>query len=405
MSMRMKWLKASSAAALALGCSDEATVIGPQTPEPEGPATNPAILIGVYVPTPDDRNIYVGAVPEVPNGELDYSSFLEFGSVDVSTYGGFVYVWDREPANLTRFTVNQDLTLSEGPTLSFASYGANGGGGEIVYISPTRAYMLAPSLEVVIVWDPTRMLITGSLPVTPPERAEIVNDTFAHSGRVVGDSVIWQLNSLNMDALVTHRSAAVAIMSATSDEPWQIVEDTRCVATDGGYLDANGDFYLRAGAYWGYFAAFGPDAASNRACVLRVRAGERSFDPDYLRDMRELTGTYINYPWFHVQDDLYLVQSWDPAVPLPAEPGDFWTADLVPRLVNLTTGESQPYPDIDGTKMISSAEYDVDGVRYYEMNPEGFADGAPKSVIAELRPEGVVEKFSLPNLWALARIR
>jgi hypothetical protein len=68
-------------------------------------------------------------------------------------------------------------------------------------------------------------------------------------------------------------------MSATSDEPWQIVEDTRCVATDGAYLDENGDYYVRGGACWGYFAAFGPDAASNRACVLRVRAGERSFDP------------------------------------------------------------------------------------------------------------------------------
>jgi hypothetical protein len=138
---------------------------------------------------------------------------------------------------------------------------------------------------------------------------------------------------------------------------------------------------------------------------LRVPAGARSFDPSYLRDARELTGTYINYPWFHVQDAWYLVQSWDPALPLPEEPGDFWSADLIPRLVNLETGEARPYPDIDGTIMISSAEYDVDGVRYYEMNPEGYTDNAPDSVIAELRLEGVVEKFSLPNLWALARIR
>jgi hypothetical protein len=249
------------------------------------------------------------------------------------------------------------------------------------------------------------MVITGSIPVSPPDRPEVLSDNFAHSGRVVGGSVIWQLNSLDTDEQVTHRATTLAIMSATSDEPWQIVEDTRCVATDGGYLDDHGDYYVRAGAYWGYFAAFGPDGASNRACVLRVRAGERSFDPNYLRDMRELTGTYINYPWFHVQDSWYLTQSWDPAKPLPADPGEFWSADLVPKLINLETGEARPYPDIDGTIMVRSTEYDVDGVRYYEMNPAGYADNAPNSVVAELRPEGVVEKFSLPNLWALARIR
>jgi len=45
-------------------------------------ADNSAILVAVIVEGPDNRNVYVGAVPEVPTGELDYSSFLEFGSVD-----------------------------------------------------------------------------------------------------------------------------------------------------------------------------------------------------------------------------------------------------------------------------------------------------------------------------------
>jgi hypothetical protein len=56
---------------------------------------SPALLVAVIVEGPDDCAVYVGAVPEVPTGELDHSQFLELGSIDVYTSGGYVFVWDR----------------------------------------------------------------------------------------------------------------------------------------------------------------------------------------------------------------------------------------------------------------------------------------------------------------------
>jgi hypothetical protein len=50
-----------------------------------------------------------------------------------------------------------------------------------------------------------------------------------------------------------------------------------------GFVDADGDYYIRADAYWRYCAVFGEATSSVRTCVLRVRKGEAQFDPEYFR--------------------------------------------------------------------------------------------------------------------------
>lgn len=369
-----------------------------------GPAeTSPAVLVGVFVRNPDGRNIYVGAVPEVPTGELDWSDFLEFGDVDVSTYGGYVFVWEREPATMTRLTVAEDLQLTAGPTLSFLNQGVSGG-ASTVYISATRAYTLSPALDLVVIWDPQAMLITGTLEMTPPERAEGLN-TFAGQGYVAGGAVIWPLMSTNWDGEGYHPAAAVAIASATTESPVRIVEDARCVGSDGAHVDTNGDLYLRAGGYWGSAAAYGDRAAETRTCVLRIKADAATFDPDFLVDISELTGSYVNFPWFHVEGSQYLAQVWASEVAFPDDIDEFWDgAGLSPLLVDIDSGESVPYPDVANRTMVSSSEFKLDGVSYYQLSETGTAVGGSTDVV-ELRPDGITTRFTLPELWAFARIR
>jgi hypothetical protein len=385
------------------GCSSEGATILTDAADLRERATTPAVLVAVIVESPEARSIYVGARPDVPTGPLDYSEFLEFGNVDVSTHGGAIFVWERDPAIMTKLIVNDDLTLTPGPRVGFASYGV--AGGQSVYISDTRAYHLSEALDTIVVWNPTSMEITGTIPLPLPERPANFTDIFAHSPRLLGDSLIWQINSNDWDTPAVYPASTLAVMSATRDEPWRFIEDTRCAGTDGAYVDDQGDYYVRAGAYWGYFAAFGAGAPNVKTCVLRMRAGSTEFDPDYQVDMRELTGTYINYPWFHVEGSQYLAQSWDSSLALPDDPNEFWYADLVPQLVDIEARSAVPYPDVEGSIMVQSAEYDVDGVRYYELNPEGYSLGGEPSRIVELTPEGVVDRFTVPGLWAFARIR
>jgi hypothetical protein len=395
------------------GCSDDVVVLQPPaTAEPGGSdegeesPSNPALLVSVYVVGVDgDRSIYVGAVPKVPEGELDYSDFLEFGNVDVSTNGGYVFVWERDPALMQRYAVNEDLSLTAGPRLSFANYGL-GGGGELVYVSPTRAYMLSPQLDTVVVWDPSSMVITGTIPVELPERlTQDGFEPFAHKPQLVGDLVVWQLVVGNFATSQVYPGVVLAVANANDEEPVRFVEDERCIGADGGYVDEHGDYYVRAGGYWGYYVAYGSNPASTRTCILRLRAGEDQFDADYLVDLRELTGSYVNFPWFHVQGSQYIAPVWPGAQDIPEVVDDYWfSRDLQPLLVDIESGAVTPYPALEGAVVNSSAEYRVDGVSYYEWATEALG-GEGNANISELRPTGLVPRFSLPSLWAFARIR
>jgi hypothetical protein len=54
--------------------------------------------------------------------------------------------------------------------------------------------------------------------------------------------------------------------------------------------------------------------------------------------------------------------------------------------------------------MVSSLEFELDGVAYYQLSQTG-SDVNGSAQISELRPTGLVPRYSLPVLWALARIR
>lgn len=187
------------------------------------------------------------------------------------------------------------------------------------------------------------------------------------------------------------------------------IEDDRCTGGGGGYADANGDYYVRAGALWGLYAAIGEDASDVRTCVLRLNEGAKSFDADYLVDYRELTGSYVNYPWFHVTGSQYVAHAWPSAEPLPSTVDEFWATDAATRfeqvLVDIDEGTAKPYPDLEGGRLISSDEFKVDGVSYYQLSETGYVQGGTTDVV-ELQPDGIARRFHMPgSLWAMGRIR
>jgi hypothetical protein len=385
------------------GCSDEA-----DSPRDRTDGTTPAVLVGVFVQTPDARNIYIGAVPEVPEGELDYSDFVELGNVDVMTYGGWVFASDRDASTLTRFGVRDDYSLFQyEKKLSFLDYSSAGNfeGDEIAFISEHRAYMLPAELDVVVVFDPSTMQITGTIPMDPPDVPEGFS-SFAHSPTVIGDRVVWQIVSTNDDAREIHHAVTLAVADANTDAPVRYISDERCAGANGGHLDERGDYYVRADAYWGKFAAYGEHADEVQTCILRLRSGGSEFDPDYSVSMESLTGSRISWPWFHVEGSQYIAWAWKPDQALPADEDEYWlTRGFQPLLVDLESGNSEPYPDLEGTIIVSSAERTLDGVAYYERSEVGYVGAENSAEIVELRPSGIVRKFAVPSIWAFGRIR
>jgi hypothetical protein len=404
---------------LFVGCSggDATLTLPSDTPagsgEPAAPDASdlgPAVLVTGLVPGVDSALLYVGALPELPTGEVSYSRFREFSIQDgyVYTNAGHVYVWEGQAREMTRFSVNEAYELVEGPRVSFAN--RLPGSSNHVFISPTRAYSLSSDLDEVLVWDPEAMVITGSIPMSLPERPATM-ESFAYykPGTVVGDKVIWEIVSVDSTNNAAYPATLLAIANTNDEAPVRFTEDTRCVGGGGTEVDAQGNLYVRAGALWGQYAAYGAGSENVRTCMLRVNAGEEAFDPSFMLDFQELTGSYVNYPWFHITGSQYLAHAWNPETPLPETVDDFYAPDATTQfrqlLVDVEARTAEPYPHLAGGRLISSDEFKIDGVSYYQLSQTGYVAGGSTDVV-ELRPEGIVQRFSvLGSIWAMARIR
>lgn len=404
--------------ALALGaCSDEATVIDqsgggtvsttPEDPageQPEAPAQpdNPAIMLVGQLVGPEDFNTYVGIFPEMPTGEVGFESFREFGNANAFANAGYVFV--EQDGVMQRFSVDENLQLVDGPRFSWQDFGiASINSSYTVFVSAERAYTFAPELNVVIVWSPEEMIQVGTLPMEMPQRSAGM-ETFAYDGVKVGDKVIWNVFSGNWDSITPYPSVTLAVADANSDAPVRFIEDDRCLPGGPARVDADGSYKVHAGGYFGYFLTYG--APEGRTCILSFDPVTETFNPDYLVDYQTLMGSYVSEPLFYVGGDDYIARAWDPAVPFPENPDEFFgNAAFQPLLVNPVTGASTPYPDLAGFQSIDGTTRIVDGISYYQLSQTGYVENGNTDVV-ELHPDGVVPRFHLNGFMiGLERVR
>jgi hypothetical protein len=389
-----------AAALFGCGGSDEVNVV----PQAGSPATNPAVMLAGQVYSPEGYNTYVGVFDAVPDGDVDFATFREFGNANAFTSAGYVFV--EEDGIMRRFSVNESLELVDGPRFSWQDFGiASINTTSTVFVSAQRAYTLAPELGLIIIWNPDTMERTGTLSVDLSHRP-LGMETFAYDGHRVGDQVFWNVFSGNWDTIVPYPAVTLVIADATrDDDPVHIIEDDRCLPGGPARVDDAGNYYVQAGGYFGYFLTYGggPDA---RACVLRVSAGRAEFDTDYLLDYAALTGSSVSEPWFHVSGNQYVSRSWNPALPFPENPDEFWdNAALRPLLIATDASTAVPYPDLAGSKTVDGTTREVDGISYYQLSQTGYVEGGNTDVV-ELHPEGIVTKFHLNGfLLGLERIR
>lgn len=368
-----------------------------------GLPTSPAVLIAGQVYSPEDYLTYVRIFPDVPEGDIGFESFREFGNANVSVHDGRVFV--EQDGTMQRFSVSEDLQLVDGPRFSWADLGIpSANATSTVFISGTRAYTFAPQLGAIVVWDPEEMVRTDLIELEFPERPAGM-ETWAYDGRVVGDKVIWNVFSGNWDTSEPYPAVTLAIADAHSDAAPTFVEDTRCLPGGPSFLDQNGDYYVHGGGYFGYFYAYG-GVTNGRTCALRVKAGETELDPDYVLDYDDVMGTYVSTPWIGVTGNQYVARAWDPSVPFPEVPDDFWTVALRPLLVDASAGTAVPYPDVEGLVDIDGRTRIVDGVSYFQLSETGYEEGGNTDVV-ELHPEGILPKFHLSGgfLLELERVR
>jgi hypothetical protein len=143
--------------------------------------------------SPEGRQIYVGAFPGVPSGDISTDGMVEFGDAYVYTFDGAIFVWEREALTITRYEVSDDYRLIKGNTLAFTQFGLQLSADHL-FVSPKRAYVLLAAENTVVVWNPKTMALGATFPANFPVMDGF--DTYPAPIGVSGGNVYWALLSV-----------------------------------------------------------------------------------------------------------------------------------------------------------------------------------------------------------------
>ncbi len=227
--------------------SSDSTLLAGASGESRGndSAISPAVMVAVATRSPEGSNFYVGAYPELP-AEVDLATMLETPSgQNAAAFNGFIYVWSPETGVYTRYSVDEQLRLSQSGAVSFVN---EGGTGNVMthFISPERAYSMTRDNLRIVVWNPTEMTVIGGIDTSAaidPRYTE-----FDYGEPVLfGDYVAWPILWYSYDDFDFKPALEVILASASSEEPAFAVSDLRCGGGWSLFSDDEGDLHAPCG--------------------------------------------------------------------------------------------------------------------------------------------------------------
>jgi hypothetical protein len=289
-------LARASLGLVALACSDDgARLLAPSAADPSVPSADgsPLYLIATSFITGDQIETYLVTSPT-----FDESTVIDptngpklLGGIDMTVSGGRAFGPQSNGPVLVRYDVDASDQLVQSAELSFAGVGMTSLLGSHVYIvSDTKGYVFDPSGPRIVVWDPSTMTLTGTqidLSATSrPGWVPNLNMGLVNQGAIRrGSELLIPLNWQDQDGNSRFASGALVIDSDT-DAVIGVSEDERCGETFTHIAAPNGDVYFFPPA-WSSTSHYFIDM-HQPTCVLRIRPGESSFDPQFALDLSAL---------------------------------------------------------------------------------------------------------------------
>jgi hypothetical protein len=277
-------------ASLGASCSDEGT--GPDRPDREGPL----YVVSHSVFTQDGSTSYLTVVDSLGLGPaIDLARSLELGG-GARAYGpegtDIVYVTSSEDGTMTEVAFGRDGSPRLGRTVSFASLGVSvtTGGNVHHFVSPSKAYFVSQATLEAVVWNPAAMEIITTIPLGLQAHAVSADAGFYFYPRpiLVGDRLVLIANQTDGDDI--DGPAVLAVLDLTTDRVLSITAETRCQAMLQSAVDTRGDRYFAASKLSAAKHFLLPDRAP-APCMLRMRAGDTSFDAAWSRTLATELGT------------------------------------------------------------------------------------------------------------------
>jgi hypothetical protein len=384
--------------------ADDARIVG----VPSGDSgTAPAVMVSVATRSPEGTAFYVGAYPELP-AELDLSQMLEASSGQNATAAnGFIYVWSAESGIYTRYAVDDAMRLSENGAVSFMNVG---GTGNVMtsFISPTRAYSMTRDNLQIVVWDPTEMVVLGTIDTSAAIDPNYPNFDYGEPV-LFGDYVAWPVLWDDYDNFDFKPSVDVILASASSEAPAFTVSDSRCGGGWALFTD-EGDLYALGNAWFGFAHFFDRDPSRQLDdCLLRMPAGSTEFDPDFYVDLNRAADTPAVYHTWQSSGRSVVAAVWDSAIDPAslASPDDYWVTPMKRKLVRIDDDTSEPLEGIPDSSVFSTTNYRLDDELFMLMS-EGSAgpEGDQRSTLYRITGDRAEPALTTSgDLWSIGRVR
>lgn len=266
------------AAAMA-GCSESS--------KESGGGDDAAYVFAAIVSSGDDSNTYVSLLDELAGQTVDNAAGREFpGTSDVWVFDGAVFVADQESKTIAKFKIDRGSLLEDG-RISFSDYGLNDFGFWVNrFVDSHKAYLGNAPAEFII-WDPSEMTITGTLPLPdlPTQGVLAPNPGYADRAAVLRDGLLYQPVYYADDTYFKYASnSSILVVDTARDEVVDVL-DAPCPGLDFGTQLENGDIYFST---WVFAPAGAAVDGGPKTCVVRLpQAQPRKVELAF--QVRELT--------------------------------------------------------------------------------------------------------------------
>lgn len=211
--------------------------------------------------------------------EADFASAIELpnGGLAIGPPRGEVlYVLDGTTPVLTEFRLSSDGSFERGRRVSLAGLSVTtqrAAAGNFFFFSETKAYIFDTFTQIIIIWDPSTMTITGTVDLSPigiQGEVALVGD----QPLMRGDELVIALHYLGIGGQgrtgFGPESKLVFIDPAT-DTVNQVVSIPNCGTLGSTFLDERGDLYA-ASEFLGITTRVVGDRGGPE-CFVRVPAG------------------------------------------------------------------------------------------------------------------------------------
>ena len=374
---------------VALGaCSDEATIVttpssleaAPESGANAGaPEPDPTYILSTQIFDTDEALVYVAVLDSLAQREIDLSQAREFaGDGDVWVFDGAVFVASGEDLTITKFSVEAGALVEQGQ-VSFAAYGLTSFGFWLnTFVSPSQALFLNDVSEY-IVWDPSRMQITGTLPLPPAEERPGYRLFPGYSDRAARlvDGLLYQPFYWTDESFFGFLPSSRVVVTDVAAGSVVRVIDAPCPGLDYATADADSNLYFSS---WIYAPGGAAVLDQPPTCVFEIPA---SGEPGVAFDLASVTGGRQGGVMRHVRNGRALLSVLhDERFPPSDAPSvseltfaanwRFWSYDIAAAAaepiesIDWNAGAQYSF-DIDGTTYMLVAEADYSASTIYDL--------------------------------------